>query len=365
MTLTERLEPDRIVFPKLGIDISVDETAFSLFGFEIKWYGLIIAFGMLLAMIYGFSQMKKYGIDTDRAMDVVIGGIIGGLIGARAYYVIMKWEDYSSDWKSIFNFRTGGLAIYGGIIGAIAVGGLVAKLRKVKFLPLLDVCSIGFLLGLGIGRWGNFTNQEAFGYNTSDSIFGMSGGKIQEWIINASSNTANPEDITSMSWNIPVHPCFLYESAWCILGFILFALFAKKIRRFDGQVFLMYAGWYGLGRFFIEGLRTDSLIIGTLRVSQVLAAVCVITSVILLIIFSLKVKRMGDEYVLYCNTKESINLINKKYNNITEQSETKFTDSDKDSEINESEENMEYIDNSEDEIENEISEDFNKNEGEN
>ena len=140
------------------------------FGLEIKWYGLLITLGMLLAMIYCFSQMKKYGIDPDRAIDAVIGGIIGGLIGARAYYVIMQWEDYAGNWKSIFNIRNGGLAIYGGIIGAVIVGGLVAKLRKVKLLPLLDVASMGFLLGQGIGRWGNFTNQEAFGYNT-DNIF--------------------------------------------------------------------------------------------------------------------------------------------------------------------------------------------------
>lgn len=309
MTISERLEPNQIVFPKLGIDINVDETAFTVFGLDIKWYGLIIAAGMLLAMIYGFSQMKKYGIDPDRAIDPIIGGIIGGLVGARIYYVILKWEDFSDNWLSVFNIRTGGLAIYGGIIGAIIVGGIVAKLRKVRLIPLLDIASIGFLLGQGIGRWGNFTNQEAFGYNTDSSIFGMSGGKIQEWIINQSSNMANPPKIIEMSWHTPVHPCFLYESFWCLLGFALFALFAKRIRRFDGQIFLMYACWYGLGRFFIEGLRTDSLTIGSLRVSQALAAICVVISIILLITISSKVKRMGDEYVLYCKTEESKELI--------------------------------------------------------
>lgn len=307
MTAISELKQNQVIFPKLGIDITINDTAFTLFGLEIKWYGLLITLGMLLAMIYCFSQMKKYGIDPDRAIDAVIGGIIGGLIGARAYYVIMQWEDYAGNWKSIFNIRNGGLAIYGGIIGAVIVGGLVAKLRKVKLLPLLDVASMGFLLGQGIGRWGNFTNQEAFGYNT-DNIFGMSSGKIRDWIISVNSDMSSPADLIAMNADKPVHPCFLYESVWCLLGFVLLAIFAKKIRKFDGQIFLMYLGWYGLERFFIEGLRTDSLMIGTMRVSQVLAAICFISSVILLVVILNKVKRMGDEYVLYVDTDESKEL---------------------------------------------------------
>ena len=158
-----------IVFPKLGIDITVNSVAFTIFGMQITWYGLIITFGMLLAMIYGFSQMKRYGIDPDRAIDAVIGGIVGGIVGARIYYVLFHWDSFSGDWKSVFNIRGGGLAIYGGVIGALLVGGLVAKLRKVKLMPMLDIVAVGFLLGQGIGRWGNFTNHEAFGTNT-DSI---------------------------------------------------------------------------------------------------------------------------------------------------------------------------------------------------
>ena len=308
MTAISELKQNQVIFPKLGIDITINDTAFTLFGLEIKWYGLLITLGMLLAMIYCFSQMKKYGIDPDRAIDAVIGGIIGGLIGARAYYVIMQWEDYAGNWKSIFNIRNGGLAIYGGIIGAVIVGGFVAKLRKVKLLPLLDVASMGFLLGQGIGRWGNFTNQEAFGYNT-DNIFGMSSGKIRDWIISVNSDMSSPADLIAMNADKPVHPCFLYESVWCLLGFVLLAIVAKKIRKFDGQIFLMYLGWYGLERFFIEGLRTDSLMIGTMRVSQVLAAICFISSVILLVVILNKVKRMGDEYVLYVDTDESKELI--------------------------------------------------------
>ena len=301
------LERDQVIFPKLGIDLTVHETAFTIFGLEIKWYGLIITVGLMLAMIYGFSQMKKYGVDPDRALDAVIGGVIGGLVGARAYYVIMSWDSYKDDLTSIFNIRNGGLAIYGGIIGALLVGGIIAKIRKVKLLPLMDVVSIGFLLGQGIGRWGNFANQEAFGCNT-DSIFGMSGGRIQSWIMN-NADTATLSGDSTLNVTQAVHPCFLYESVWCLLGFVLLAIFAKKIRKFDGQILLMYIGWYGLERFFVEGLRTDSLMIGSMRVSQLLAAVCVIASVILLVVFMLKVRRMGDEYTLYVNTEESKALI--------------------------------------------------------
>ena len=301
------LNHDQIVFPKLGIDISVSETAFTIFGLEIKWYGLLITVGLMLAMIYCFSQMKKYGIDPDRALDAVIGGVVGGLVGARAYYVIMSWDSYKDNFWSVFNIRNGGLAIYGGIIGSILVGGLIAKFRKVKLLPLLDLVAMGFLLGQGIGRWGNFANQEAFGCNT-DSIFGMSGGQIQRWIVQ-NADTATVSAGNTLDASLPVHPCFLYESLWCLLGFVLLAIFAKKIRKFDGQILLMYIGWYGLERFFVEGLRTDSLMIGSLRVSQALAAVCVVASVILLIVFTLKVRRMGTEYELYVNTEESKRLI--------------------------------------------------------
>lgn len=305
--MVDALKSNQVVFPKFGIDFNISDTMFTIFGIEIKWYGFLIAIGMLIAMVYAFKNMKSYGIDPDRAIDVVIGGVIGGLIGARAYYVIFNWDSYSGDFLKMINIRNGGLGIYGGIIGAILAGAIVAKIRKVKLMPLLDLVGIGFLVGQGIGRWGNFINQEAFGCNT-DSIFGMSSGKIQSWIINHGS-TATLAEGQTLDPLVPVHPCFLYESAWCLLGFVLLVIFAKKIRKFDGQIFLTYVAWYGLGRFFIEGLRTDSLMIGTLRVSQVLALVCFVVSVILLITIGLKVKRMGTEYQLYKDTEESKMLI--------------------------------------------------------
>ncbi len=300
----ENLDYNQIVFPKLGIDVTINPTAFTVFGMEIQWYGILITIGLLLAMMFGFRNMRSLGIDPDRAIDAVIGGIIGGLVGARLYYVAFNWDEFSGDLLLILNTRSGGLAIYGGIIGALLVGGIVAKLRKVRLLPLLDIVGTCFLIGQGIGRWGNFINQEAFGCNT-DSIFCMSGGRIQEWI----GQTYNAMGDYSIDASIGVHPCFLYESVWCLTGFALLAVALKKWRKFDGQIFLMYIGWYGFGRFFIEGLRTDSLMIGTLRVSQVLAAICVIVSVILLIVITFRVKRMGSDYVLYCNSRESKELL--------------------------------------------------------
>ena len=291
------LKEYEIAFPNLGIQLEIDPTAFTLFGVDIKWYGLLITFGMLLALVYGFRNMVRVGIDPDRAIDAVIGGIIGGIVGARLYYVIFNFHEFEGDLLSIFNTRTGGLAIYGGVIGALLVGGIVAKCRKVRIFPMLDVVGVGFLIGQGIGRWGNFVNQEAFGSNTNNLLC-MTGGTIQGYMEKPDFNPA-----------YPVHPCFLYESVWCLLGFLLLAVISRKWRKFDGQIFLLYIGWYGLGRFFIEGLRTDSLMIGTLRVSQVLAALCVVFSVIMLLVCGSKVKRMGRDYVLYCNSKESKELL--------------------------------------------------------
>lgn len=328
------LDYNEITFPKLGIDLHLDSTAFEIGGLSIQWYGILITLGLILALIYAFTQVKQYGLNSDRFLDAVIGGIIGGIVGARTYYVLLNWENYAGNWKSIFNLREGGLAIYGGIIGSLLVGCLVAKLRKIRILPLLDIAGIGFLLGQGIGRWGNFFNQEAFGCNT-DSIFGMSGGRIQDWITNSYPYTSYYANFgTQLDASQPVHPCFLYESIWCLLGFVLLALFAKKIRRYDGQIFLIYIGWYGLERAFVEGLRTDSLVIGNIRISQLVAILCVAASIVLQIIFGTKVKRMGSDYRLYKDTEESklllMELEQKKTESSNEDIQTAIPKSDSD-----------------------------------
>ena len=299
------LAENEIAFPGLGIDgITVNSVAFSLFGIDIAWYGIIIAAGMTLAIIFGLSQMKKFGIEPDRATDVIIGGIIGGVIGARAYYVIMNWQDYAGDWKSIFQTRNGGLAIYGGVIGALLVGVVMCRIRKVRILPLFDVASMGFLIGQGIGRWGNFFNHEAFGTNT-DLPWGMTSGRIQQWI---AENNEYGTVLASLTPERAVHPCFLYESIWCLLGFAVLFIISKH-RKFDGQIFLCYILWYGTGRAVIEELRTDSLMVGSIRISQLLAIVSAVAALILICVFTSKVNRMGGEYVFYKDTEESKRLI--------------------------------------------------------
>lgn len=302
MNQVGRLYGDNIVFPGLGIDITVDNEAFSLFGLSIKWYGVLIALGMLLAMIYCFRRTKEFGIDGDRLTDAVFAGLIGAVIGARLYYVALHAESFH-DIKEIFAIRDGGLAIYGGIIGALLFGCVTAKLRKLRILPTLDLAALGFLIGQSLGRWGNFFNQEAFGSNTT-LPWGMSGGKIQQYLVNHQASLA-AQGMTIDPY-MPVHPCFLYESIWCALGFVLLHFYHKH-RKFDGEVFCMYVLWYGLGRFFIEGLRTDSLYIGSVRASQMLALISAVTALVIIIVMRVIVKKKGAS--LYRDSEESKKIL--------------------------------------------------------
>ncbi len=303
--------PDKVYFPFLGGDniftngFKLSNVMFKIPGtnFVIYWYGFLIALGILIAMIYGFRKMRSFGINPDKATDSVIGGLIGAIIGARLYYVIFSLSDYmtesgSLDWKAIISVRDGGLAIYGGLIGAILVGGIIAKIRKLKLITLLDVIAPCFLIGQAIGRWGNFFNQEAFGSNTT-LPWGMMSAKTVSYLSEVQTDLADKAGVIVDQY-APVHPCFLYESLWCILGFVLLHLYAKH-RKFDGEIFLMYIGWYGLGRFFIEMLRTDSLYLANIKVSELVAGTCVLVSIVLIIIFRSMVNRNGD-YKLYADT---------------------------------------------------------------
>ena len=260
----------QVTFPKLGLEFFVNSTAFSIGSFEVKWYGIIIALGLLLAVFYAMKRAPYFGLDTDKLMDAVIVGVICAVVGARLYYVAFTWDYFKDDpIKIITDFHQGGLAIYGGIIGGLVGGGLVAWKKKINVLACLDLAALGFLIGQGMGRWGNFMNQEAFGTPT-DLPWGM-----------VSQNTGG----------VAVHPCFLYESLWCLLGFVLLHFFSKKLQSYKGQIFFMYLVWYGFERMLVEGLRTDSLylpfnIFGfTPRVSQVLSALLVLAGVVLLVIF--------------------------------------------------------------------------------
>ena len=271
-------------FPGLGVDRLEISSQITIFGLNIYWYGVIIAIGMSLAIIYAFFSAKKFGINRNNMIDVIVIGIICGMVGARLYYVIFSLDSFSGNWLKIFDLRTGGLAIYGGVIFAFLGGYFGCKLKKVKFLPMADVAAIGFLLGQGIGRWGNFFNIEAYGTKT-DLPWGMTSSAI-------------PFDIQ------PVHPTFLYESIWCILGFIAFNFFLKY-RKFDGQITLMYMVWYGFERFFVEGLRTDSLwlIPDVIRVSQLISLILFVFAVsTLLYMFLVYMKKHPDKEYLYVNS---------------------------------------------------------------
>lgn len=258
---------------------------FTLFGtnFTIRWYGAIIAFGFLLAVLFGGRMAYKWKISLDKMLDVLIYGTIFGIIGARLYYCIFKWELYKDNPLDIFAVWEGGLAIYGGIIGGLAAAFVVCKVRKMNFWNLLDMASMSLLIGQGIGRWGNFANQEAFGTNT-DLPWGMWSSKTASYIM---SHQAEFEaNGITMDPNKFVHPTFLYESIWCLLGFFVLYLICKKFRKFSGQIFLCYGVWYGLERAIVEGLRTDSLYITgtTLRVSQVLSAALALACFIILVV---------------------------------------------------------------------------------
>lgn len=261
-----------VAFPGLGIEFTIDPVAFSIGDYKIYWYGIIIAIGFILASGYAMLNSKRFEIDKNKLIDVIILGLIAGIIGARLYYVIFYPSDfYLKNPSYIFKIHEGGLAIYGGIIGSFIVGVIVAKIQKINIFATLDIASISFLIGQCIGRWGNFINQEAFGTATN-----LPWGMISE---NTLLETQNP-----------VHPCFLYESLWCLLGFILLEIFSRNFRKYNGQIFLLYIAWYGIERFFVESLRTDSLMIPfiNLKVSQVLACLSVIISLTLLTIFKIK-----------------------------------------------------------------------------
>lgn len=262
----------------------------------INWYGVIIAFGFTLAALFGGRIAYTWRINLSKMVDVLIYGTFGGIIGARAYYVIFEWDYYSAHPSEIIAVWNGGLAIYGGIIGGIIAGYITCKVEKINFLNLLDLTGMSLLIGQGIGRWGNYANQEAFGTFTNGN-YGMMSDKIISYISRYPSKFGldGIEDVGAYieEKNLFVHPTFFYEFVWCILGFLVLYVILKKFRKFSGQMFLCYGLWYGTGRAFIEGLRTDSLYIGDtgLRVSQVLSIAIAAVCAVLLAINLIKVKK--------------------------------------------------------------------------
>ena len=265
-----------IEFPHLGIKLFIDRVAFYIGAKPIYWYGIIIACGLVIAAAAAVRLGKRNGVSSDTILDIVLLGIPSGIICARLYYVIFSFDDYRDNLIDIFKIWNGGIAIYGAVIGAVASTLIYCKAKKINPLPVMDDCSVGLVIGQMIGRWGNFFNQEAFGGNTN-LPWGMTGSEIAEKLRDMSAQGL-PVDPS-----LPVHPTFLYESLWnlAVLGILLW-IFCKK-RKFDGQIFWSYIVFYGLGRAWIEGLRTDSLYLGPVRISQIVAAACVALGAVMLL----------------------------------------------------------------------------------
>ena len=235
-----------ITFPGLGLEFHIDRVAFTIFGKDIYWYGIIIACGFLLAVAYCCWQARRYGIRQDDLIDMLFFAVPLCIIGARLYYIIFYFDLFLTevdgvlkpDFGKMVAIWDGGLAIYGGIIMAVIVAAVFCRVRHIKFGALADLGCFGLLIGQAVGRWGNFVNQEAFG-GLTDLPWRMG--------------------LTIGGNYVEVHPTFLYESVWNVIGFFLLWLIARRWRKFDGQIFLSYIAWYGFGRGIIEGLRTDSL----------------------------------------------------------------------------------------------------------
>ena len=251
-----------ISFPSFGIEVDPARTL-TVGPFTAYYYGLVIALGLVLAVLYACRRSKEFGLKEDDITDGVLWVTPFAILCARAYYVAFSWEDYADNLISVLYIWEGGIAIYGGVLGAVLGMWAFCKVKKLKFTTVLDLILMVFLIGQSIGRWGNFFNREAFGAAT-DSFFRMG-------LFNTKTG----------GWEY-YHPTFLYESVWNAIGFVILASLCGK-RKYDGQVALGYAAWYGLGRTFIEGLRVDSLWWGPFRVSQVLAAVTCLAAATVLV----------------------------------------------------------------------------------
>lgn len=257
-----------------GIKLTIKPIAFTIpfIDWPIYWYGIIIATGFLLAIIYGMKNAKRFDVNVDKMLDVVIVTAPVSVLSARAYYVLFDGEKLTSigDFFGFGKSGISGIAIYGSVIGAVVCGALMCKLKKIKLLDMCDLAALGFLIGQGIGRWGNFMNQEAYGTFTGSSWWGMTSNRIA----------------AEMGSSELVHPCFLYESIWCIAGFFLIHHLSKK-RHFSGEIALFYCVWYGFERSIVENFRTDSLYLwGPIRVSVVVSVIiCVGAAITLFVIY--------------------------------------------------------------------------------
>ena len=260
-----------IIFENLGLTFNVNEVAFNIFGIDIYCYGIIIVFGIILAFLYASREVQKEGISQDDFLNMFIICVPCAIICARLYYVIFNFSTYKDNLLEIFNLRGGGIAIYGGIIGTVSAILIYSKIKKISFWKIMDILAVGLLIGQCIGRWGNFVNGEAFG-SATENIFAMT-------------VLSNGVEIAKN-----VHPTFLYESMWNLLSLIILLVLKKK-RAFFGETFCRYLILYGFGRFFIEGLRADSLYIANFRVSQVLSLILFVFGIAFIIFKRIQSKK--------------------------------------------------------------------------
>ncbi len=286
-----------------GIHLTLNPIAFTLpfgNGWDIYWYGIIIALGFMLAIIYGMKNAKRFNVDTDKMLDVIIVTTPVSILCARTYYVIFDGVKLNS-FGEFFGFGNGngfsGIAIYGAVIGAFLCGAIMCYIKKIKIFDMFDLAATAFLIGQGIGRWGNFMNQEAYGIFTGSDWWGMTSNRIA----------------AEMGSTDLVHPCFLYESLWCIVGFFVLNYFSKK-RRFSGEITLLYCVWYGFERAIVENLRTDSLMIGNIRVSVLVSVIICLAAAVTLIVVLKKQKSVvsNNDYTA---------MFEDEYANITEENE--------------------------------------------
>lgn len=281
-----------IWFYHLGIKIDkLNRVAFSIGSFSIYWYGIIIGLGVLAGFLFARHEAKRIGLDPDILIDYLFYGIIASVICARLYYVIFSWDDFKDNLIKIFAIREGGIAIYGAIIGATISAIIFTKIKKIPFFKFTDCCVLGLLIGQIMGRYGNFVNREAFGGYT-DGLFAMRYLKSQ--VGSVPQSVLDHIVVYNSAEYIQVHPTFLYESCWNIMIFILLNLF-KKHKKFDGELTALYFIGYGIGRFWIEGLRTDQLIIGHtgIAISQVVSVVMTVVSAVFIIYNKRKIKLNG------------------------------------------------------------------------
>lgn len=282
-----------IAFPNLGIYLNNVPDGFSVFGFRIALYGVIIGIGVMCGVLMAAYVAKREKMDSDLVWDFAIYAIIFSIMGARIYYVIFEWDMYRDNPAGIFNLRNGGLAIYGAVIAAFLTLFVYTRVKKQSFLQLVDVCVPGLILGQAIGRWGNFTNREVFGGYT-DNLLAM---RLPVDAVRTRDITEQLRVHIAEGTNyIQVHPTFLYESLWN-LALLCLMLAYHKHKKFKGEIWLLYLGGYGLGRFWIEGIRTDQLYLTgtTVPVSQLLAIICVVVAVAADVIVRIRIRNRYKE----------------------------------------------------------------------